>query len=418
MKAYIRFSILPLAAIFLLFNSGNVFGQADSYVTISGVVKDAQTREVINFASVSVSGTDIGTVTNSEGEFTLKISNTLNAKSIEISHLSYLNKSFKIEEYLGDEKVFFLEPHVFQLKEVNVVPDDAKAIVKMAFERISTNYSEKPNMMTGFYRETIRQRHDYLSISEALIDIYKAPYTGYLNDQVKILKGRNGRNVKKADTLLVQLQGGPNVSLLLDIVKNTDLSIGLNDLDNYAFELSNFANVDDKLNYVISFKPIAVKSEPLYIGKLYINQESMGITMAEFTLDLNDQEKAANMFVQKKPMGLLFLPTNTSYMVTYKEQNGKYYLNYVRIELKFKCDWKRRWFKNNYTIISEVAVTDRKEDKITRFANQDQFKTNMILADKIQSFTDANFWEDYNIIEPEQSIQSAIKKFTKSMKNK
>ncbi|HNW54079.1 MAG TPA: carboxypeptidase-like regulatory domain-containing protein, partial [Bacteroidales bacterium] len=331
------------------------FGQNENFYSISGIVKDAKTGEVIAFASVSVPGTDVGTVTNSEGEFTLKIGKEMKATVFEISHLSYVNKKFNINESLGKREVFYLDQHVFQLSAVPIRPLDAREIVWIALRSINKNYSEVPNMMRGFYRESVRQRRDYLSIAEAVIDIYKAPYTGYQADQVKVFKGRTGSNVKKADTLMVQLQGGPHVALLLDIVKNTDMSIALDNLDNYQFDIVNIVNIDDKPNYVIGFKPDISKTEPLYNGKLYIDMDKLAITMAEFSLDLTDQEKASNFFVQKKPAGLIFTPTSTSYMVTYKNQNGRFYLNYVRIELKFKCDWKRKWFKNNYTITSEVA---------------------------------------------------------------
>lgn len=271
-------------------------------------------------------------------------------------------------------------------------------------------------MMTGFYRETIKQGREYLSISEAVVDIYKAAYTSMQNDQVKVFKGRKGGNVKRADTLMVKLQGGPNVALMLDIAKNYDLLISLDSLDNYSYEITSVVNIDNMPNYVISFVPNVVKSYPLYYGKLYIAQDNMAITMAEFSLDLSDAEKAARQFVRMKPTGLVFTPTTTSYLVTYKQQGAKYYLNYVRIELKFKCDWKRKWFKNNYTIMSEEAITDRHEDNIVRFTNQELFKSSMVLADKIESFGDGDFWGAYNIIEPEESIQYAIKKISKKLK--
>jgi hypothetical protein len=142
----------------------------------------------------------------------------------------------------------------------------------------------------------------------------------------------------------------------------------------------------------------------------------MAITRAEFSLDLNDEAKASRVFVKKKPMGLLFMPTSTSYLVTYKEQNGKYYLNYVRVDLKFRCDWKKRLFKTYYTVMSEVAITDRREDNIDKFTNQEVFKSNMVFAEKVQDFTDVDFWGEHNIIEPENSIENAIKKLSKSMK--
>jgi hypothetical protein len=356
-------------------------------------------------------------VSNSEGEFILKVNTSLNAEYFEVSHLSYSTTKFRISEATGKEKIFLLESQPIQLKELSVLPADARGIVEMALDKIKKNYSEAPNMMTGFYRESIRQRRDYLSISEAVIDIWKAPYTTRQDDQVRIFKGRKGANVKKADTIMVQLQGGPNVLMLIDIVKHTDLSIALDNLDNYRFEFESVVNIDNKLNWIINFAPNVIKEEPLYFGKLYISQDNMAITRAEFSLDLRDEDKASHVFIQKKPLGVHFMPTSTSYLVTYKEQNGKYYLSYVRVDLKFRCDWKKRLFKNSYTLMSEMAITDRKAENIVKFANQEVFKSNMIFEEKVQDFTDTNFWGENNIIEPDNSIENAIKKLAKKMKN-
>lgn len=417
MKTLIH-NVMRLGIIIIFMSAyGSAIAQNEngSFFTVTGQLKDSKSNEKIIYATISVPGTGIGTVSNSEGEFILKISKTSNIDVFEVSHLSYATKQFKISESIGKEKTFYLDPQAIMLKEISIIPNDARTVVEMALKNIRKNYSEVPNMMTGFYRETIRQRRDYLSISEAVVDIYKAPYPSMQNDQVKIYKGRKGTNVKKADTLMVQLQGGPNVSMLLDIVKNTDLSIALDNLDNYQFEFANMVNIDDKPNWVISFTPNVVKDEPLYIGKLFISQDKMAITRAEFSLDLQDQDKASRVFVQKKPMGLIFLPTSTSYLVTYKEQQGKHYLNYVRVDLKFRCDWKKRLFKNYYTVMSEVAITDRREDNVVKFANQDLFKASMVFADKVQNFADPDFWGEQNIIEPEESIEIAIKKLAKSM---
>jgi len=410
-QSMIRISMM----LFLIFVCSALRAQ-NGYITVSGHLKDTKSGEKIVHATITVPGTNIGTVSNSEGEFILKVQNSLNAEYFEISHLSYTTTKFKISEALGKEKTFYLELQPIQLKELSVVPGDARGIVEMAMHRIRKNYSEGANMMTGFYRESIRQRRDYVSISEAVVDIRKAPYTNWQDDQVKIFKGRKSTNVKKADTLMVQLQGGPNVSLLLDIVKNTDLSIALDSLDNYQFEIESMVTIDNRLNWVIGFTPNVIKAVPLYNGKLYIAQDNMAITRAEFSLDLDDTDKAARLFVQKKPMGLVFTPTSTSYLVTYKEQNGKFYLSYVRVDIKFRCDWKRKLFKNHYTVMSELAITDRHEDNIVKFANQEVFKTNMVFEEKVQAFADPDFWGDNNIIEPESSIENAIKKLSKSLK--
>ena len=402
--------------LFIFLLGGHGLSQAqNNAITITGILKDAKTGDKISYATISVPNTNIGTVSNSEGEFILKVNPSLKAEYFQVSHLSYATTQFKINEANEKEKTYYLDSQPITLKEL-AIPADPRSVVEMALAGIRQNYSEKAAMMTGFYRESIRQRRDYLSISEAVVDIYKAPYTNRQDDQVKIFKGRKGSNVKKADTVMVQLQGGPNVTMLLDIVKNTDLSIALDNLDNYQFEFGSVATIDNKLHWVIDFSPNAIKDDPLYYGKLYINQDNMAITRAEFSLDLNDTDKAASVFVQKKPFGLVFMPTSTSYLVTYKEQNGKYYLNYVRVDLKFKCDWKRKLFKNNYYVMSELAITDRVEENVAKFASQEVFKQNMVFEEKVQNFTDADFWGDNNIIEPESAIENAIKKISRNRK--
>jgi hypothetical protein len=409
-------NLIRIGILCMLFATYNLTLAQDTFVIVNGLLKDSKSGDKITYATITVPGTGIGTVSNSDGEFMLKISKSLIDRSFEVSHLSYATTQFKISDAVGKEKTFFLEIAPVQLKEIPVVPKDARSIVELAFNKISDNYSTVPNMMTGFYREYIMQRRDYISISEAVIDIYKSPYVGMQNDQVKIFRGRKSTDVKKADTLMVNLQGGPKVLLLLDIVKNPDLSVALDNLNNYLFELESVVNIDNKQNWVISFSPAVVYDIPLYYGKLYIAQDNYAITRAEFSLDLHEGDKAAGVFVKRKPAGLIFLPVSTSYLVNYKEQNGKYFLSYMRVDLKFKCDWKKKLFKNNYTLMSEMAITGRSEDHIVKFENEDLFKSTMVFAEKVGDFTDADFWGEYNIIQPEESIENAIFKLSKGMK--
>jgi hypothetical protein len=404
-----------VSLILLLFIAFCEIHAQNTYITITGLLQDSKTGDKVTFATITVPNTGIGTVSNSDGEFTLKVNSSLNAEYFEVSHLSYATKQFKISEAAGTSKTFLLDIQPVQLKEIPVVPKDARKIVETAFLETGRNYSQVPNMMTGFYREYVMQRRDYISISEAVIDIYKSPYSGIQDDQVKIFKGREASNVKKADTLMVQLQGGPKVLMLLDIVKNPDLSIAMDDLDNYQFEFGTVVNIDDKQNWVIEFSPNPLKEGPFYFGKIYISQDNYAITRAEFSLDLRDATKASGAFVKKKPMGLIFMPASTSYLVTYKEQDGKYYLNYVRVDLKFRCDWKKKLFRNNYAILSEAAITGRSEDHIVRFGNDETFKSGMVFAEKVEDFTDEDFWGEHNIIEPEESIGKAIEKLSKNI---
>ena len=413
MKVCIR-KRLFIIFILLIAVSKNLIAQSD-VIIIEGQVRDAQNKERIANAAITVKGTAVGTVSNTEGEFILKIPKDLNAKYFAVSHISYLTKTISVNEHARTKMTILLEPQIVQLGGVHVLKADPKEVVLKTYEKIKKNYSLNPNMMKGFYRESIRQRRDYISITEAVVDIYKLAYDDSRFDQVSIFKGRKGVNVKKADTLNVMLQGGPAVLLYLDVAKYPEIGIELINWENYHFRFLDFVTIDDKHNYVIEFTPTRKLDYPLYFGKIYIQQDNLAITRAEFSMDISDLEKATRLFIVKKPPGMIFVPTATNYLVTYKEQDGKYFLNYLKIELKFKSDWKRKLFRNNYTVISEMAITDRREVDVAKIPNAERFKPNMIMSREVGAFYDEDFWGKDNIIEPEEAIEKAIRRITKKM---
>lgn len=400
--------------VLLILLSFPVLGQGvtQDFYTVNGVVRDARTRQTIAFASVFIPGTTIGTVANLDGVFSLKVQKSMGIEQFSISHLGYLTASFDVEASLGGSKVFFLEPHSVTLPAVIVRPDDPRELVRNAIDKIPDNYPQTDQRLTGFYREAIKQRRDYVSISEALVEVDQTSYGFRMaRDRVKIIQARRSGEVKRMDTLLVKLQGGPHVSMLLDVVKNPDVILDKEFLQYYEYDLQDVVVIDGRSNYVVSFSPMVTLPYPLYYGRLYIDVESLAFTMAEFSLDLSDREKAARNFIVRKPLSLRFTATRTSYLVTYKEMNGKYYLNYVRNEMEFFADWRRRIFRTAYTIMSEMAITERSPESAERIARNESFRPSNILADLVPQYFDPDFWGAYNVIEPEESIESAIQKF-------
>lgn len=415
LNALIGKSLRYSATVVALIISAVLTAQEVDYNLVNGVIKDAKTKERVVFATISVPGTTIGTVANADGEFTLKVPKTVKSNVFEITHLGYQNTQFPIVNGTsGKDKVYMIEPASLEIQSVVIRPMDARTILEGALKNIDKNYSDKPVSFTAFYRESIKQRREYISIAEAVAEIYKAPYRYTLEtDKVKIVKGRRGENVKKADTLMVKMQGGPHVSLYLDVIKNPELILTREDLPYYNYEVVDVVKIDNEANYVISFTPNTKLEYPLYQGKLYINTENLAITMAEFSIDLSEPEKVAQIFVRKKPAGLIFEPISTNYLVTYKKVNDRYHVNYMRSEVKFRADWRRKIFKTNYTIMSEMAITDRDFDNVNKISFKDSFKPNLILADRVNEYFDENYWGSYNTIEPDESIQSAISKFNK-----
>ena len=415
MKTRMYFLFGYLMTALLLLSSYPLQAQEEgNYFIVSGTVKDKQTKKKLEYVNISVPGTNVGTITNSDGEFTIKVQDSLQAKVVEVSHIGYYNYRISLTgNDMVDENVM-LTQNANVLEEVVVRAHDPRMLVEEAMNRIGKNYSEKPTLLTGFYRETAQKGKRYINISEAIIDVYKTPYDEDASrDRVQIFKGRALLSQKASDTLIVKLLGGPNLSLYVDIVKNPDILLDKTTLGYFSFRMKESVVMDNRPQYVISFQPQAILPYALHYGKLYIDKESLAFTRAEFNLNMEDRDKATSAILKKKPAGLRFRPVEVSFLVTYKQVNGKSYLNYIRNEVRFKCDWKRRLFSTNYAMVSEMVVTDSKDQAVNAIPYKMSFKSSQSLSDKVSDFRDENFWGSYNIIEPTESLEKAANKLRK-----
>jgi hypothetical protein len=391
----------------------------ENLLTIKGKVVDAETGAPLVFASVSVMESNVGIVTNIDGEFTLKLGEALTSKNLEITYLGYKNKIVPVSSLKdnGYKNMISLEPAPIPIKEIIVKPLDPEEIVEKAIARISKNYENVPNLMTAFYRETIRKNRSYVSIGEAVVEIFKAPYDSDIRfDGARIYKGRKSSDVEKMDTVLFKLQGGPVNVLQLDIAKNTEAILTIDAMQYYNYSLSTVIEINGKPHYVVNFIQKPSVDMPLFMGSLYIDMESYAIAEAEFGFNLSDKAAASSIFIRKKPLGMEVTPEIATYRTKYREQDGVWHFEYSRAEVKFKVNWKKKLFNTFYTTMSEIAVTDRTDQEVIKFTGKEKIKYSDVFSEKVSAFADPDFWGDYNIIEPDQSIESAIRKLSKKLK--
>ena len=385
------------------------------YRSYYGKVVDFDSKRTLPFATIEALGSNTATVTNIDGNFTIKIDPKSTVSQLKISYVGFQNKIVNLADF-KDDRSFTVElvESSIQLKQVTIRPKDATELINNVLYNIRTNYSERPMMMRGFYRETIERGRNYVSISEAVIDIYKGSYSNEFQvDQVKLFKGRKSADVEKMDTVLFKVQGGPNTTILLDVVKNPYILLSEEYQDIYDFRLTDVITIDDKLHYVVSFNQKEYVDEPFYRGRFYIEMDRLAITEAEFELNVENQDEAARLFIQRKPMGMTIIPERAAYRAKYTIEDNTWYFSYARAEVKFKVDWKKKLFNTTYSTMSELAITDRTYEGIEKFAGKDRFKSRDILDEKVYVFFDQDFWEGYNVIEPDQSIESAIRRLNR-----
>ena len=403
-----------LISFFLLIFS---FGFAQNIVEFKGKVVDTNTNNALALADLIVIGTNISTITNSEGEFLLKVPTEYIDKSVLVSYLGYKKLQIPLSKFKENNTKIELVIAATVLAQVDVnAPKDALSLVKKTLSLKAENYLNNETVMTSFYRETIKKGNRNASLSEAVLKIYKQPYTSGRKDVIELVKARKNTDYSRLDTLALKLQGGPYSALSTDLIKYPEFVFNDTDINDYNFSFNKSTQINNKLVFVVNFKQKENIYRPMYYGKLYIDAENYALTSAIYNLNISNRELSSQLFVRKKPNKATVYPTNASFRVNYRVKDGKWYYGYSNIELSFKVKWENKWFNSRYTLQSEMAITDWNRN-ITEDVGKpkNRLKRYSILADEASGFADSEFWGEYNIIEPEKSIESAIKKISRQL---
>jgi hypothetical protein len=375
--------------------------------TVGGTIVDEKSGRPL--PQVSVSAGRISVVTNEDGAFLLKLGNM--PENITVSHLGYKTRKVALHAGRTENLKIRLQPTTIQLREVVVRTGNPREIVDIAIRKIPDNYSRQPELLKAFYRETAMKRKHFIYVAEGVEDMYKTSYTrGVGRDRVAIIKGRRLLSQKQGDTLGLKVMGGPVLPVQLDVVKNTELLLNQEDMDAYSYSWGTPEMINDRLQMVVLIEPLFSKEYALYHGKLYIDNERLAFTRIELSLDMSDKEKATRTMLVRKPFGVKFKPRELSCVVDYRYTDGITRISYLRNTFKFNCDWKKRLFSTSFTATCEMAVTDSQSEGVQPIVSRNSFDSHDAYYDKVEYFMDPEYWNNYNIIEPSESLDKAIRK--------
>lgn len=388
----------------------------NEFTEFNGKVVDIKNSKDLESVNLNINETNISTVTNSEGEFKLKVPKRYLDSKVIISLLGYNTRVIPLSEFTKDIEIKLSEA-VTELSAVNInAYKDAEKLVRKVFEDKNNNIQNESVYMTAFYRETIKRRNRNVSLTEAVVNILKQPNSTSRRDDIQLGKARKSTDYKRLDTLSVKLQGGPFSTIYLDIMKYPEYIFTDESISSYRFSFNNPSTINNRNVYVVDFEPKTKDLSLIYEGKLYIDVESLALVSANYALDVSNKSKSKNMLVRKKPRNVIVYPLEANYRVDYKAKGNKWYYSYSNLSLKFKVNKKRELFNKVYTLSSEMAVTDWEitaTDK--KIKNRDRLRPTVIITDAISGFSDPDFWGEYNLIEPDKSIESAIEKIQKNI---
>ncbi len=376
---------------------------------VTGTVKDKETGNELPFATVLINETKQGVISNLHGIFSLVIHKKNSDPILVASMIGYKNSYYHVDPDKTEDIVITMEKDLVPLQEVIIRYQNPAEIIHKMLDNISDNYIDEHSSMKGYFREYVQKNKDFITFSEAVIDIAKTPYSLLRSDNVKVIKGRKLHDISQTDSVLLKIQSGVNSSLQLDVIKSRPDFLQPDFAQYYKLEFRNIVSYRNQQVYIVGFSPRQDPDYHLFRGKLYINTKDYALVAAEFSVDPENLRKNPGRFLVKKSPLIRIRPQKAAYRVEYRKKDAKYHVSMVQAKVSFRLRKKKQWFSSLYQIGIEMAITEVQPGIRTRIPRSERLKPGTILSDQEFSY-DPSFWGDYNIIQPEASLQDALKK--------
>ena len=361
------------------------------------------------FASIALKDTYLGTMSNENGSFSLKIPEKHKNDTLIFSYMGFNNREIALADF-PNSGIVELQEAVVPLEEVIVRSKDPLFLIKKAINAIDKTHQQKAYGFEAFYRESIKTNKRYVVYSEALINGYISDNNKtFSNHRVELIKSRKFTDIRQEDTVVVKLRGGLDACFQLDIVRHLPDFLGRDGLLLYHYQLSDMVVWQDQLVFVIEFKQKRKTSEAQFEGSLFISSSDYAILGAEFYFEPGKLSGSRNSFVVRKSNAIKVKPIQTRYKVSYIKINQKYYPQHVRGQLQVKVRKRREIFSKNFITNMELFYTQYSEKEINKVPRKDMFQTSSIFSDAMEYY-DNEFWKNKTIILPEDDIIDAFKK--------
>lgn len=425
---------------------------------ITGKVADFMTFEPIESASVYIDKTTIGTITNVDGKFSLRVPQENFSDTLIISSIGFKSYKMAIEEFENGSDIY-LEEDVAGLDEVVLVvenrPKTANDVMLRAIERLPDNLPEEPFLQKGFLRHKERNKKEYKWLIEAAVTLYDSDYAAGAKDNLKlnvdeIRKSYDLRDIDSLFTFSAYLKSkgmaksstisrrSVRTSALVDAIRWNDSRI--NGLDNlFQGKLNPIRNADAlgalfgknmlKGHQFSITDTLVENGRKVYKIKISKGEDFVGLNTPgiynegfepkgwvylyydNFAFKKLEYELIAASDVQKRRSRSLFdTQLLHKLIITYRDYDDKMYPNYVYYETpklvnvgdrssdRDKTESAPGFDKDEqyYFTIQEILFTDIINDP--ELVSQ-ELKENKWSADIFSPKPyNPDFWKDYNVL--------------------
>ncbi|MEM9856415.1 MAG: carboxypeptidase-like regulatory domain-containing protein [Bacteroidota bacterium] len=381
---------MRLVFLVILLNVLNSLVMGQTHLTISGKLQDAETQEPLVFASISIMGEPIGTVSNSMGEFDFHVPTSMENGRLVVRMLGYQNYEAAISSFIGRDTVILNLNKASQLLDEVVIQDSLTGgdIVRIALNRIDQNYPSEPYLMDGFYRDLKKLGGKYFSLLEAAVTIYDEDYDeprnkDRLREKVALMEVRKSISYETHRYSRYFEQH----NLLEDLLLHNHVKYRTFPEEDIFFEgfkrLKSTSFNGDQV-FVVYLNSDA------YTLKMFVDKNSYAIIKLEYEIRYRDE------VVRKKVKSVSKYVSDTK-TIGFKQHQGKYFLNYIKVNSKFNWYNAKTDSLNFQTEMQqELMINKVYPDTKKRISSTRKMKR-YGLQYQDEDYN-REFWENYNVI--------------------
>jgi hypothetical protein len=402
---------------YLLCHTFIVFSQKTN---LKGKILNQIDSSPISYVQISLKKSDIGTITNQNGEFELKIDSSAINDSLVIQHISFASKIICVKEFLkNQDSIINLELNTYLLDEVNIVSTDSlRIIVYKALKKIRRNYPNKIHYMSAYFRETTFDHSNKAkSLTEAAFDIQdKGILSSKSNLKIRIneMRRSNNSNTYSLFSKLLDKYFGKSNEIYNTLEKNmirfyfdknninkTTGSLKRIKQKHIIYTLEKQIQKKDRIIWCIHYEnPKTINALFKECGTLYINLNDYAIEKIKHSTVIDPELKNKPDFPE------------LNLEIAYRKVDNKYYLSHI-IE-KGVHQSKSMTLEEKLILINQLYL--RKTD-FNRIRNKFAEKHTESLHDKEYRYNES-FWKNYNIIKKEPISKKIVNDLEKNKKLK
>lgn len=370
-------------------------------LVLEGVVKDAKNQEPMPYVHVGIPKKGIGTITNTDGKFILRIPTIYTNETLKISFIGYQDFEQIISQISQKQnmEVLLVESNL-NLKEVFISAESPAQIVARAYEKIVDNYPLQNTLYTGFYRESnfqtpTNQEEKCYYVIEAVTKMNKPSYKNTEpQGDIKIEQVRKNQFVSDS-AKFGKWVAGAFTPMRFDVAKKRMEFINPEQQHKYNYQINDYTTYYGRVVYVIEFKP--QKNSANYEGILYIDTDTYAIVKANYQytsqgLVRENYNRTQHSQLEKR-----------QFIINYQPQDSLWYIESV---------WQQalaldKISGNKVRYMTEYAVTQITPNQKIEFEYGDKIQWGEVFLTRNTNYN-ADFWKNYNILAETESLKENL----------